>query len=357
MKPSTATIALFDGPGRAFRLEEVVLRPPGPGELLVEVSLATICGSDLHTVDGRRSAPTPCVLGHEGVGTVVAAGAGRQESWLGQRVSWTLADTCGCCRPCVEWSLPQKCERLFKYGHAAEDPVSALNGCFASHILLRPGTTVIPLPGSVSDAAAAPANCALATMFAATEPLVDGGGTALIQGAGLLGIYGCSILKGRGWRRVLVSDPNPVRRALVAGFGGEPLSPEEAADLPTSGVDAVLEVAGHAGVVPEGIRLLRPGGSYDWIGMVHPDTALDITGESVVRKCLTLRGTHNYGPRHLHQAVQYLATFPGSDPWESLVSPAFDLSRLAEAFDCARSASWPRVSVSSRSFAAPFAKS
>jgi putative phosphonate catabolism associated alcohol dehydrogenase len=346
MIPSQATLALFDGPGSSFRLATVDLRPPGPGELLVEVSLATICGSDLHTVDGRRSCPTPCVLGHEGVGKVVAAGSGRPEFQPGRRITWTLADSCGCCRPCIDWALPQKCEHLFKYGHAPADTVSDLNGCFATHILLRPGTTVVPLPDSVSDAAAVPANCALATLFAATEAVPHSGNTALIQGAGLLGLYGCSILRSRGWKRVLVSDPNPSRRARVVDFGGEPVSPEELHGLSASVVDAVLEVAGRAEVIGEGIRLLRPGGHYSWIGMVHPETALDITGESVVRKCLTVHGTHNYGPRHLRQAVEYLSTHTGPVPLESLVSPAFPLSRLDEAFACARSGTWPRVAVS-----------
>jgi putative phosphonate catabolism associated alcohol dehydrogenase len=345
MRPSSATIALFDGPGSPFRIETVPLVPPGPGELLVRLSLATICGSDLHTVEGRRSGPTPCVLGHEGVGTIVEVGTGRSGLEPGQRVTWTLADSCGRCRPCFDWALPQKCERLFKYGHAPADAISELNGCFASHILLRPGTTVVPLPDSVSDAAAVPANCALATLFAATEAVPDGGDTALVQGAGMLGLYGCSILRSRGWRRVLVSDPDSSRRARASDFGGVPASPDDLAVMPASGVDAVLEVAGHAEVVAEGIRLLRPGGHYSWIGMVHPDTALGITGESVVRKCLTVHGTHNYGPGHLRQAVEYLASHAGSVPWESLVSAPFPLSRLDEAFACALSGIWPRVSV------------
>jgi len=69
-----ARVAIFDGPGRPFRLADLEIPSrPDPGELVVELSLATICGSDLHTHAGTRREPTPCVLGHEGVGTVVAA--------------------------------------------------------------------------------------------------------------------------------------------------------------------------------------------------------------------------------------------------------------------------------------------
>jgi putative phosphonate catabolism associated alcohol dehydrogenase len=344
--PNAARVAVFAGPGKPFEFRALPLPKLAEGEVLVAVSLATICGSDLHTFEGRRNEPTPCVLGHEATGQVIACGDGRDAELVGRRVTWTLADSCGCCRPCRDWALPQKCERLFKYGHAPLDSGSGLNGCYASHLVLRPGTKVIPLPESVTDAMAAPANCALATMVAATEPLARGGGTALIQGAGLLGLYGCALLRQMGWERVLVADLNPARLEFVSNFGGEPLSVSDVAQLRSGSVDAVLEATGHPEVVPDGIRLLRPGGHYGFVGMVHPDSRLDLTGETIVRKCLTLRGTHNYAPRHLHTAIDFLAAQASAYPWESLLSPPFALADLEPAFALARSGRWPRVAVS-----------
>ena len=116
----TRTRMVFQGTGLPHRVDTlsspVALRR---GDLLVAVRLATICGSDLHTYAGRRSCPLPTVLGHEAVGTVVALGEGRDPALMGRRVTWTLADSCGKCVACAEWSLPQKCQTLFKYGHAA----------------------------------------------------------------------------------------------------------------------------------------------------------------------------------------------------------------------------------------------
>ena len=60
-----ASIALFHGAGQPFELCTRDITAPNIDEVLVQVSLATICGSDLHTFTGRRTAPTPCVLGHE----------------------------------------------------------------------------------------------------------------------------------------------------------------------------------------------------------------------------------------------------------------------------------------------------
>ena len=338
--------AVFRGTGQRFEIvEQNVDFNLNPGHCLVEISLATVCGSDLHTIDGRRREPVPCVLGHEGVGRVVATGEGRDRRLVGRRVTWTLADSCGVCRFCCDWALPQKCERLFKYGHASLNDGTGFNGTYASHIVLRAGTTLFPFPEAVTDVMAASANCALATMVAATEPLATGGETAVIQGAGLLGLFGCALLRQKGWQRVVVVDTNPARLELVPAFGGEPAL-NSAHDHAAAGtVDVVIEATGWAAVISEGIELLRPGGRYQLVGLVHPDSRLELTGEIIIRKCLTIQGTHNYGPRHLGAAVEFLTEQVRSLPWERVVSSPFPLESLEAALALARSGSWPRVAI------------
>jgi len=340
-----AQLAIFKAPGQPFEFVERPLPACGAGEALVAISLATICGSDLHTADGRRQEPTPCVLGHEAVGRVMAVGPGREPALVGRRVTWTLTASCGACAPCRDWHLPQKCERLFKYGHAALANGTGLNGCYASHLLIRAGSTLLPIPDALPDELVAPANCALATMVNATEQLPDPCRTAVVQGAGLLGLYGCALLRAAGVERVIVVDSNPDRLALVEAFGGEPAL-ATATDLALTGrVDAVFEVAGTAAVVPEGVRLLRPGGFYAFVGMVHPATTLALTGETVVRRCLTIRGFHNYTPRHLARALAFLCEQRNAYPWTALVSDPFPLANLPAAFDLARTQRWARVAV------------
>ena len=337
---NSARIQHFRGPGQPFEMAEAPLPSElRAGEVLVEISLATICGSDLHTLDGRRSAPTPCVLGHEAVGHVVAST--RDGVSAGQRVTWTLADSCGHCAPCTQWHLPQKCERLFKYGHAASSDGSGLNGCYASHIVLRPGTSIMTVPEALSDSIVAPANCALATIVYALETLPDPCDRALVQGGGLLGIYACAWLRHRGVSEVFCTDLSPQRLALVAEFGGIPLEPGASAGP----MDLVIEVTGSASVIPDGVKALRPGGHYVWAGMVHPETKLDLTGEAVLRKCLTVRGTHNYAPEHLVKGLDFLAQKRMQLPFEKLVSPPMALDQLNEAVALTRERMWQRVSV------------
>lgn len=340
---SHARVAIFDGPGRPFRLADLEIPSRlDPGELVVELSLATICGSDLHTHAGTRREPTPCVLGHEGVGTVVAAAADRT-TWLGKRVTWSSTDSCGRCPACTTWRLPQKCARVFKYGHVSVNEARGLHGSYASHLVIRGGTHLVEVPHHVPDAVAASLNCSLATMANVTERLPDPCAVAVVQGAGLLGLHGCGLLRAAGVGRVIVVDPDEGRLARVAEFGGEPARSDE---VPDRAADVVIEVAGAAAVVPEGLRMLRPGGHYLFVGMVHPRSLLDLSGEAVIRGCISLRGFHNYAPRHLDQAVSFAGH--STLPWSSLVSPPLPLASLDEAFALAATRRWPRVAVSTR---------
>lgn len=347
-----ARVQLFRGPGRPFELRAVPLPDTlAAGEVLVEIALATICGSDLHTFEGRRAAPVPCVLGHEAVGRVAASA--RAGVMPGLRVTWSLADSCGTCPACTDYRLPQKCDTLFKYGHATLASGSGLDGCYASHIVLRRGTAILTVPDELSDAIAAPANCALATIVNALADLPRPCRTALVQGGGLLGVYACAMLRRRGVEKVFCCDVSEPRLALVGEFGGTPMQadvrhwPAAAREMRgrNGGVDLVVEVAGAAAAVTQGVQVLRPGGMYVWAGMVHPETALVLTGEEVVKKCLTIRGVHNYAPADLAAALAFLAETEDEFPYEKLVSPPLPLERLDEAMALSQRRDWLRVSI------------
>ena len=311
----TATVQVFTGPDKPLRQRDIALPDRlEPGEVLVALDLATICGSDLHTLSGLRQEPTPLVLGHEAVGRVTASE--RPGIAPGERVSWSIADSCGQCSPCAAHFLPEKCDRLFKYGHAALADGSGLNGCYATHLLLRPGTHIAPVAEQLADALVAPANCALATAINACALLPVPCERVLVQGAGLLGLYTCALLSERGVAEIYCID-----------------------------FDAVVEVAGNAALVPAGIAALRPGGFYIFVGMVHPDTHLQLTGEQVIRKCLTIRGVHNYSPRHLDEALAFLAQTAERYPYAALVSDPFPLAELERAVALAETRRHFRVAI------------
>jgi threonine dehydrogenase-like Zn-dependent dehydrogenase len=79
--------------------------------------------------------------------------------------------------------------------------------------------------------------------------------------------------------------------------------------------------------------------------MVHPETQLDLTGEAVLRKCLTLRGVHNYAPHHLAAGLDFLAQNHTRLPFQKLTSPALPLDQLNQGFDLTRTRQWQRVAI------------
>ena len=191
----TARAAVFSEVGRPLQIQEFrVPQDIEPGAALCKVRMSTICGSDLHTISGRRREPTPIILGHEIIGEVVALGDGLErdgfgdELRVGDRVTWSIMASCGDCFYC-NLDLPQKCESLRKYGHTSCDESPHLTGGYAELVYLWPGTAIFRVPDALPDEVATPANCALATVVNGMDAIgLAAGETVLIQGAGLLGL-------------------------------------------------------------------------------------------------------------------------------------------------------------------------
>lgn len=348
--------ALFHAPGSPFELREFSRPAIGPGDVLARVRLATICGSDLHTVLGRRSCDTPCALGHEIVGEVIALGeyvsadVRGEAIRVGDRITWGLCTHCGECDRCTVQGLPQKCRHGFKYGHASTAQPPRLTGGFADEIHLRPDTTLLRVPAGPTDAEVAPINCALATVAQAIEHLgpLDGR-RVLVQGAGLLGLYACAWLRAADCAEVIVTETDARRLARAAEFGAtewlDVTDPDQVARAASLGVDAALELSGSPGALPLALEALRIGGRYVVAGLVYPDANVLLDGSRIVVKNLTVVGSHNYRPEHLGQAMDFLVHHRARFPFVTLVSPPFALADIDAAFAAAREGETVRVAV------------
>ena len=98
---------------------------------------------------------------------------------------------------------------MFKYGHARNEGATAVSGGFATHILLRPGTTVYHIPDNVTDGEAVPVNCAFATVVNGLTTIgTQPNEAAIIHGAGMLGIYAACYLREQDYNIVAVVDIN-----------------------------------------------------------------------------------------------------------------------------------------------------
>ena len=291
-----------------------------PGAILCRVRFSTICGSDLHTITGKRNEPVPLILGHEIVGNIISLGSEVIYDGFGNilktgdRVSWTIMASCGNCFYCKK-NIPQKCISLKKYGHTSidDDEIhSPLLGGYSEYIYIMPGTRVYKVPDSISDDIAAPANCALSTVVNAVESVgIKQGDSVMIQGAGLLGLNACALAKEAGAENIIITDINDDRLDLAERFGAtvsynlsKKSDNEILKDLKNLsggfGIDSVIELCGVKSCLTLGIDSLRTGGRYLLGGLVTPGNYLDqVDADQLIRKYITIKGIHNYHPDHL----------------------------------------------------------
>jgi len=333
-----------------------------PGAAVCEVLMATICGSDLHTISGRRQEPTPLILGHEILGRIVQLGDALVEDGFGQplrvgdRVSWTIMACCGACFFCTH-RLPNKCVKLRKYGHTCCHDGVGLSGGFAQHVVLWPGTAVFRVPDSLPDEIATPANCALATVVCARDTIgLAAGETALIQGAGLLGLNLVALCREGGASHVFVTDVQADRRAMAERFGAtasfdpsQMTDDEIAAAIQDAtdgrGADVAFEVCGQSSAVALAVQSLRIGGRYLIAGLVTPGSEFELLGNTVTRRCLTIKGIHNYAPEHLGKAIRFLESCWQKYPYDQIIGSTFPLEKINDAVAEAATGRHIRVAV------------
>ena len=359
-----ALAAVFTGAGEPFRIQEFPFPDVEPEGVLVRVRMSTICGSDIHTWQGRREAPLPLILGHEIVGEIeelgkeVSRDASGKPLAKGDRITWTIMASCGKCCYCKEKKLPQKCLSLFKYGHASSRKQPYLNGGFAEYVYLRPGTGIFKIPEELSDEEAVPLNCATATVVCGLEAIgVEPGDNIVVQGAGILGINAVALLREGGAGRIIVLDKDDRKLRLAEEFGADRTinvrdkEPDEVVNLVKSGVggnggaDVALELCGQPGEIPAGVEMLRTGGRYLLIGTVFPGSLFTLDGYTMTTRMITVKGVHNYAARHLEAGLRFLVGTHRKYPFSSLIEHRFGLPETGRAFAAAAQRKNLRVAV------------
>ena len=359
--------AVFEEVGKPISIRDFEL----PAEiekraLLCKTLFSTICGSDIHTITGKREEPLPLILGHEIVGEITAMGDDIKEDGygnilkIGDRISWTIMASCGNCYYCKN-GLPQKCIELIKYGHTSIDDrrvKSGLLGGYGEYIYILPGTAIFKVPDVLSDEIAAPANCALSTVINAVETIgIEKGDCVLVQGAGLLGLNACALLKEAGAREIIITDILDSRLEEAAKFGAtitintSKYTEEEVLKIISDaaggiGLDAAIEVCGVSAAVKTAISSLRIGGRYLIAGLVTPGSMLGIDGNVVTRKYLTIKGIHNYNPEHLGKALSFLEKNYRQYPFEDIVKVKYPLFEINSAVEAAMTGKYIRVGIS-----------
>lgn len=349
-RPEQAMMAVYEQPNQPFQLRLFALRAAAPGEVLVKVRMCTICRSDIHSYQGHRPNPVPGVLGHEIIGTIVELGEGVSADMrgaalqVGDRITWSeyflaSSDT----YYDEQLDLPQKARGLKKYGHLAATEAPFHHGGFGQYCYILPRSWIVRLPDTLSDAAATPINCTAATAACVLERAgIKAGDRVVIQGLGLLGLYVAAMAKVCGAQRVIGLDPVAARREMALGFGCDVALDSASVDAAAQiaqvreqcgpdGADVVIEVCGDPQVVPVGLQCLRNGGVYALAGVVNPQSMASLDLNLILRRLITLVGVHNYHPKHLARAVDFVNEQRERFDFDALVQGRYRLDQVDQA--------------------------
>ena len=320
-------------------------------EAIVEISLSTVCGSDVHTWLGHRPFPTPCILGHEMVGKIIKLGKNLKHDFLnnelsvGDRVTWSMTASCGNCYYCKIANLPQKCVKLFKYGHVTSDEAPHFTGGYAKYVKIVEGSYIFKIPSDLSDKEVVPLMCAGATITSGLDAVnFKPCDYVVVQGCGALGLYACAFSKQLGCKTVIALDNDQKRLEMSKEFGADILinvsiEKDVVSKIneltETRGVDYVIEVTGNPNVISDGIKFLRIGGSYALLGAIYPGSKITLDSSAILTKCLNISGMHNYAPIHLKNTIELVQQSKDQYPYEKIVGPIFEFSKdgLKQAFD------------------------
>lgn len=342
-------------------IAEVTLRDPGPGEVLVAISAAGVCHSDVGQADGEWDFPLPAVLGHEGAGVVEAVGAGVRSVSAGDRVVLVLAPGCGVCRHCLagrpilcQVSLNAMAAGALTTGPSPitrdSQPVAAysLLGCFAERAVVAE-RSVIRIPDEMSAEVAAVLGCAVITgVGAAIQTLsIRAGSRGVVIGAGGVGISAILGTALAGAAEVIAIDPVTSRRARALEFGASGVIDSENPDLTQrlraqaslDGFDWSIVTTGHAAAMTLGIESIRPGGTACIVGLAPQGAPVPIDMLDLVVYERRIIGSA-YGSISPQLLVPRLIELyrAGRLPLERLISDRFSLDQIDDAFRHARRA-------------------
>ena len=351
----TGLVAAFTGVRRPFALLEFPVPQAEPGAVVVRITLANVCGSDLHIWRGTydvsqgRDEPFCISIGHEMTGVVHELGEGvvsdsagdRLE--IGDRIVFQYFVGCGQCRSCLRETTP-RCREGLKYRYPP-DQYPHFTAAYGQYYYLRPGQAVFKVPDNVPDELAGPANCALAQVLDGLERGNAGPGDRLvIQGAGGLGLNAIAVARERGVSQVIVVDGVPSRLELALEFGAD-----EVIDLKRypaaedrvrrvleltegDGADLVMELVGQAAVVPEAIEMLAQGGTLLEIGNINQGRTVTLDPSKLVHGGKTILGMMWYRPESLKAALVMLSESATRYPFHRILSHSYPLTEVDQAF-------------------------
>ena len=342
-------VATFEGPGAAPVMREVPKPEVPPKAALIRIAACGVCGTDLHILKGHwpRPLPWPFTLGHELAGVVVEIGPELTEDFMGQplevgsKVMLPPLMPCGSCYYCVHYpETANKCLSPVYYGrYLGFERPPHLWGGWAEMVYVDldelPGTKVYKLPDDMPLALASLAepltSCVRAFARAQRAGGFRVGDTVVIQGAGPIGVLAVAAAQEMGAGRVIaVGAPENPRLALCRRFGAEATVSLEDHETPEArieavrglagrfGADLVMDCSGHPSAGPEGIEMLRDGGTYVEMGQFTDAGAIETNWHRICTKDLNVLGSWGFTANDIALGIDMLDRARDRYPWSEM---------------------------------------
>ena len=323
-------------PEPGIELREMDAPEAGPGEALVRVRAAAICGSDLGIYDftpAYSDMTLPVVMGHEFSGVVKAVGKDAEGYAAGDRVLSRSVVSCGDCRFCIA-GMDNLCESSSLFGIHQD-------GGFAEYISVPQGL-LYPIPKGMSfEEAALVEPLSNAVHFVNDLTPVEPGDLAVVLGIGPIGLFSAQLLRLAGAEVLMTGISVDTQRFEIAGRLGleamnvDEVDPVELVMERTSGrgADVAFVAVGAPSAVHQAVRLVRKRGHVTVVGIFPGDVAVPMT--TVVRREITLAGAYDARAENFEEALELIES--GRIKAAELVTHRFLLEEAGRAFDVAKS--------------------
>ncbi len=316
---------LAAGPGNVAYAERPEVSA-GPGEVVIEMLAAGICGTDLHIEAGEYPSVPPVTMGHEFCGTVAELGPGVDAAWAGARVtSETFFSTCGQCRWCRA-GRPSICAQRRSVG-------THVDGAFAPRVRM-PVRNLHRVPEALSDRAAAICEPLACVCNSLSDPAsVDAGDEVLVIGPGAIGLIAAQVARVNGGRvhvRGTAADELRLELARALGFETSRADQPYAGDAP----DVVVECSGAGPAIATALETVTRAGTIVQMGL--RGAPVTVPFDEICFKELRVRSGFAANPIAWLRAMRLLAG--GAIQLEPLITEAVELADYARAFARSRAA-------------------
>jgi len=355
--PKTSKAMVLTEFKKPLELLDMPVPELAPGDMLVKVKMASVCGTDVHLARDELSMhpPTPIIMGHETIGEIfylpesVKTDVAGTPVKVGDRIMWShyFDPTCYSCKVLHE---PVMCERSRGYGFSL---ANELRGGYSEYEVILSGTDFVRIPDDVTTDEAVGACCAGRTVVHAFERLNNCGGirhgdTVVVTGVGPVGLFAIVMAAQTGASKVIAVDLSPTRLEFAKKWGATDIV--NASDFASSeervkylrdlcggrGADIIIECSGSLPVFSENLDVLAMFGKYLIVGQTS-DQATPVVPNKIQRKTAVVIGSHSGDIRHYIKCLKFIQANKSKYPFAEIISKKYKLADANQALEDMRS--------------------